>query len=135
MFQADYVQSGGKPVYDSAGVPIPNFVPGQSRVQNWISTAGAVININTTSLFVQDHWIVTPRLSVDLGTRFEAVRSHATGDIVTADTSTIVPRLGVTYDLQGNGKTVVHATYGHYAGKYSERQFGVEHRCRHAEPA
>ncbi len=125
VFQADYVQSGGKPVYDSAGVPIPNFVPGQSLVQNWISTVGAVININTTSLFVQDHWIVTPRLSVDLGTRFEAVRGHATGDIVTADTSMIVPRFGVAYDLQGNGKTVVQATYGHYAGKYTERQFGV----------
>jgi predicted secreted protein len=70
VFQADYVQSGGRPVYDSAGIPIPNFVPGQSRLQNWISTVGAVININTTSFFLQDHWVVTPRLSVDLGTRF-----------------------------------------------------------------
>ncbi|MEP7310392.1 MAG: TonB-dependent receptor [Acidobacteriota bacterium] len=125
VFQADYLQSGGKPVYDAVGVPIPNFVPGQSRLQNWMATAGAVIDINTTSLFVQDHWRLTPRLSVDLGTRFEAVRSHATGDIVTADTSSLVPRFGVSYDLQGNGKTVVQATYGHYAGKYTERQFGV----------
>jgi hypothetical protein len=125
VFQADYVQSDGKPVYDSAGVPTPNFVPGQTRVQNWISTTGAVININTASLYFQDHWIVNPRLSVNLGTRFEAVRSNATGDIVTADTSTIVPRLGATYDLTGNGRTVLNATYAHYSGKYSERQFAV----------
>jgi len=84
-----------------------------------------VLNINPTSLYVQDHWIVMPRLSLDLGARFEAVRSNATGDIVTANTSTIVPRFGVAYDLQGNGVTVLQATYGHYSGKYSERQFGV----------
>jgi hypothetical protein len=125
VFQTDYVPSGGKPTYDSAGIPIPNWVPGQSRVQNWIAATGAVINIKTASLYFQDHWIVTPRLSLDLGTRFEAVRSDATGDIVTADTSTIVPRLGVTYDLRGNGQTVFQASYGHYSGKYSERQFAV----------
>jgi hypothetical protein len=125
VFQTDYLQSGGKPVYDSQGVPIPVWTPGLSRVQNWLATAGAVLNINTTSLYLQDHWIVMPRLSLDLGTRFEIVRSNATGDIVTANTSTIVPRFGVAYALQDNGRTILQATYGHYAGKYSERQFGV----------
>jgi Carboxypeptidase regulatory-like domain/TonB-dependent Receptor Plug Domain len=124
VFQADYLQSGGQPVYDASGVPIPVFTPGVTRVQNWLPTIGAVININTSSLYFQDHWVATPRLSVDLGTRFEAVRSNATGDIVTVDTTTWVPRLGMTYDLDGSGKTVLQATYGHYAGKYTETQFG-----------
>jgi hypothetical protein len=125
VFQTDYlVAANGKPAYDASGVPIPVFTPGVSRVQNWFPTLGAELNINTTSLYAQDHWIATPRLSVDLGARFEAVRSHATGDIVTVDTTTIVPRLGVTFDVAGNGRTVVQASYGHYAGKYSEAQFG-----------
>jgi Carboxypeptidase regulatory-like domain/TonB-dependent Receptor Plug Domain len=123
VFQSDYLQANGKPVYDASGVPVPLFQPGVSRVQNWLPTVGAVVNINTSSLYFQDHWVATPRLTVDLGTRFEAVRSNATGDIVTVDTTTIVPRFGVTYDLEGNGRTVVQATYGHYAGKYSEAQF------------
>src|ERR1043166_1165669 len=77
VFQADYVQAGGKPVYDAQGVPIPVWTPGVTRVQNWLPTIGAVIDIGTTSLYIQDHWIATPRISIDLGTRFEAVRTNA----------------------------------------------------------
>ena len=47
------------------------------------------------------------------------------GDIITVNTTTIVPRFGVTYDLEGNGRTVVQASYGHYAGKYSDAQFAA----------
>ena len=125
VFQTDYLQAGGKPVYDASGVPIPVWTPGVSRVQNWFPTVGAVVNINTSSLYFQDHWIAAPRLTVDLGGRFEAVRSSATGDIVTVNTTTVVPRFGVTYDVEGNGRTVLQATYGHYAGKYSEAQFAA----------
>jgi hypothetical protein len=125
VFQADYVQAAGKPVYDAQGVPIPVWTPGYSRVQNWLSTVGAVIDINTASLYAQDHWVAAPRLSIDLGTRFEAVRTNATGDIVTVDTTAIVPRLGVSFDVEGNGRTILQASYGHYAGKYSEAQFAA----------
>jgi len=123
VFQSDYVQANGRPVYDASGVPIPVFTPGVSRLQNWLPTVGAIVNINTSSLYFQDHWVASPRLTVDLGTRFEAVRSNATGDITTVDTTTWVPRLGVTFDVEGNGRTTLQATYGHYAGKYSEAQF------------
>ncbi len=41
------------------------------------------------------------------------------------DTDTFVPRLGVSYDLQGNGRNVIHAFYGHYSGRYNEAQIGV----------
>ena len=125
VFQADYLQAGGKPVYDASGVPIPVWTPGVTRVQNWLPTVGAVIDINTASLYFQDHWVATPRLSLDLGTRFEAVRTNATGDIVTVDTTSIVPRLGLSFDLEGNGRTVLQTSYGHYAGKYSEAQFAA----------
>jgi hypothetical protein len=123
VFRADYLVSGGVPVVDSKGTPVPIFVPGSTRLENFIATRGAQVDINTTSLYAQDHWIVSPRISLDLGTRFEAVRSNATGDIVTVNTNTIVPRLGATFDVEGNGRTLLQATYAHYAGKYSEAQF------------
>jgi hypothetical protein len=125
VFQTDYLQANGKPVYDASGVPVPVWTPGVSRVQNWLPTVGAIVDINTSSAYFQDHWVAAPRLTLDLGTRVEAVRSHATGDIVTVDTTSIVPRFGVTYDLEGNGRTVLQATYAHYAGKYSEAQFAA----------
>jgi hypothetical protein len=34
-----------------------------------------------------------------------------------------MPRLGAAYDLTADGRTVVHATYGQYAGKYNDVQF------------
>src|SRR6185503_1958823 len=37
----------------------------------------------------------------------------------------IVPRLGMAFDVTGDGKTVVDATYSHYAGKYGQVQFGA----------
>jgi hypothetical protein len=124
VFQSDYLVANGKPVVDAQGVPIPVFVPGTSRVQNWMPTKGAMINIDTTSLYVQDHWVAAPRISLDLGTRLEAVRGKATGDLLTVNTTKLVPRLGATYDLSGDGRTTLQATYGHYSGKYSENQFG-----------
>ena len=67
--------------------------------------------------------MVAPRVTVELGGRFESVRSKATGDIITVDTTKWVPRLGVAYDVTGDGRTTLQSTYGHYSGKYGESQF------------
>src|SRR5262249_15189057 len=96
-----------------------------TQVQNWIPTVGAQLDINTTSLYVQDKWLVGRRVTLDLGTRFEAVRNKATGDIIAVDTNRIVPRLGAAIDLDRQHTTVLQATFGIYSGKYSERQFGA----------
>ena len=34
-----------------------------------------------------------------------------------------MPRLGAAYDLSGTGRWIAQATYGHYAGKYTEPNF------------
>jgi hypothetical protein len=123
VFYSDYVNAGGVPVFDSRNRLIPQFIPGTSRLYNWLATRGASIDIDTTSLYLHDRWAVSARLTVDAGLRYERVRSSATGDIVGADTDTVVPRLAATYDAKGDGKVVVQATYARYAGKYSEAQF------------
>jgi outer membrane receptor for ferrienterochelin and colicin len=125
VFIADYLTSNGSVVRDAGGQPIPVFTPGVTEVWNFLATRGAEVNIKTTSLFVHDRWISTPRLTLDLGARFENVRSSATGDINAVNASTIMPRLAASYDLLGDGKTVVFGTYGHYSGKYSQVQFAV----------
>jgi hypothetical protein len=132
VWSTDYLLAGGLPAFDAQGRVIPRFVPvapggalgsAGTRVTNWLSVQGATIDIRTLSLYVQDKWRVTGNLSFDIGARFEDVRSDATGDIVGADTRNIVPRLAATYDLDGDGKTILQATYAHYSGKFSETQF------------
>jgi hypothetical protein len=125
VFLTDYVVANGAPVLDAQGVPIPVFQSGLTQVQNWLATVGAQLDINTTSVYAQDKWVIGPRVTVDLGTRFEAVRNKATGDIIAVDTNRIVPRLGAAINLDSRGATVLQATYGQYSGKYSEAQFGA----------
>ena len=124
VFQTDYkVGSDGRPELDAHGRVIPRFVPGTSRLQTWMPLRGSSIDVTTTSAFVSDRWTAGSRFTFDLGARYERARSTATGNISGADGSTIVPRLGAAYDLTADGRTVVHATYGHYAGKYNDVQF------------
>ena len=125
VFVTDYLTSGGAPVRDATGKPVPVFTPGLTEIWTFIAKRGAEINIRTTSFYLQDRWVATRRLTLDLGTRIETVNSNATGTSAEVSTTSIVPRLGAAYDLLGNGSTVLFSTYGHYSGKYSQVQFGV----------
>ena len=123
VFYSDYVNNGGVPVFDGQGRLIPQFVPGDVAP---LELAGDARREHRH----QDHVALRarslggePRLTVDPGVRYERVRSEATGDIVGVDTDTLVPRLAATFDVKGDGRIVLQATYAHYAGKYSEAQF------------
>ena len=86
VFQTDYkLDANNRPALDADGRLIPRFVPNNSRVQVWLPQRGATIDIATTSLFATDHWTVSPRLTLDLGLRFESVGSEATGSIESID--------------------------------------------------
>ena len=127
VFATDYAtDAAGRPVLETNGSPMPRFTPGGfSQVWYFDATRGAKIDIKTTSLYAQDRWAVNRRLTVDLGTRLEMVRSRATGGISAVDTTTLVPRLGAVLALDDSGKTTVQGSYSHYAGKYGQVQFSA----------
>jgi hypothetical protein len=124
IFQTDYKLDGaGKPALDASGRLIPVFTTGTSRLATWMPSRGAAIDITTMSLFATDRWTAAKRLTLDLGLRYEHVSTAAALQTQRVSANTIMPRLGATYALTADGKTVASATYGHYAGTYNDVQF------------
>ena len=78
IFQTDYkLDASGKPALDANGRLIPVFTTGTSRLATWMPTRGAAIDITTTSAFATDRWVAGPRLTFDLGVRYEHVGTEA----------------------------------------------------------
>ena len=117
------VDAGGAPVLDADGHPNPVFTPGTSRLERWIPHRGAQFDLSTRSAYVQDRWIASPHVTVNLGFRFEHVSSEATAGISSVSTGRLVPRLGASYDVNADGKTVLQTSFSQYSGKYNAAQF------------
>ena len=118
------VDAAGLPVLDASGRAIPVFTPGSSRLAFWFPHRGAKFNMTTMSAYVQDRWVAGPHLTFNLGMRYEHAGSEATaGGGTSIDAGRIVPRLGASYDLKADGRTVLLGTYAQYSGKYNDTQF------------
>ena len=58
-FNADYLMdAAGKPATDADGRLIPVFIPGESSLDFFPATRGAVMNVDNNSPYVQDHWTI-----------------------------------------------------------------------------
>jgi hypothetical protein len=125
VFATDYFVAKGAMMLGANGSPVPSFVPGVTELWTFQASRGAEINIKTASAYVQDRWVATPRVTFDLGTRLESVRSAATGNVASIETLSVMPRLATSFDIAGDGKTVLYGTYGHYSGKYNQVQFAA----------
>ncbi|HYE66693.1 MAG TPA: TonB-dependent receptor [Pyrinomonadaceae bacterium] len=88
---------------------------------------------NDYNFFVQDDWRVTPRLTVNLGLRYEYQqlpepqvpnaafdadpRFGGKTSIFPADKNNWGPRFGFAYDITGDGRTSIRGGYGIYFGR------------------
>jgi hypothetical protein len=106
--------------------PISATTPDSVRLYN---NSVAVNALATTSLFVTDTWTVN-RLTMNVGARFDRYRvwlpeqSLAAGRFAEAKSfpeqssivtfNHVVPRVGASYDLMGDGKTVIKGNYGRF---------------------
>ncbi len=73
-------------------------------------------DFETQSLFVNDAWRVNDKLTVNAGVRFDQLDAVNSLGLAVADSDSISPRFGFSYDVRGNGEHVVHGFIGRYAG-------------------
>ena len=77
------------------------FTPGVSRLTYFPAITGAVLNNDSNSLYLTDHWVISSRVSADLGARYEHVNAESTGDLVSISNNRIVPRVAAAFDVNG----------------------------------
>ncbi len=116
----------GQPIYDGQGNLQAWWIPYYyTFMYYWVPTRGAKNELETTSLFVNDRWNLNANWSFNLGVRYEQVKSTSGAGIPEIKSDSIVPRLGLSWDVQGNGKFKVDATYSEYGGRAGGNQFGA----------
>ncbi|HEX8603908.1 MAG TPA: TonB-dependent receptor, partial [Pseudoduganella sp.] len=65
--------------------------------------------------YIQDHWQVTPRVLLDLGLRREQFTNYtSTGEAFISQRNMLAPRLGATWDANGDGSVKFFANAGRY---------------------
>ncbi len=132
------------------------LLPAEQRADSGIATdaAGASdITNEEFSLFVQDKWQVTPKLTLNYGLRWDAqnmpetvdpqhdrLRARSSNDprfpsdgTIPDQTKQFQPRLGVAWDVKGNGRSVIRASAGiYYAAAEHAEPGGLGHDQRPA---
>ena len=112
------VMSGGIYYMYFSAPAYASFVPGSSatdfvRKRNYVN--GGSFGTDQEVLYIQDSWQVSDQLMVNAGIRRSSYdNKNANGNTFVKTDDQDAIRLGVTYDLDGDGNRKVFASYGEY---------------------
>lgn len=77
--------------------------------------AGGVFDIETSAMYLEDVWNVTPNLMLNLGLRVDNFENFDAGGNSYIELDNLVsPRLGFSWDMKGDGSTKLYGNLGRY---------------------
>ena len=118
------VRDGNAVMFGPHGGPFPVFTSGTIVQWNPILFVSPGSDLQTRSIFVNDRWDLNQNFSFNIGLRYDKNDATDSFGNVVSDDSAFSPRVGVTYDVFGNGRTRVNATYGRYVSKIMDGNVG-----------
>jgi outer membrane receptor protein involved in Fe transport len=77
-------------------------------------------DLSTRSLFVNDKWDFTNKLSFNIGGRYDQNKGLDSAHQKIADDSKVSPRLGIIYDVFGNGRVRLNGSYSEYVSAIAD---------------
>ncbi len=128
---ANNFQSASQYQINSTGTAIqigkeifPRFDAGSSIDHRPILQVSSGSDLKTRSVFANDKWDFNKNFNFNIGVRYDKNDAvDASGNVV-SDDSAFSPRLGLIYDVKGDGRYRMNASYSHYVSKIVDGNVG-----------
>jgi hypothetical protein len=114
-----YVYSA-PPEYEDDGTFRPIIAYGDVLQYVPVLTLSQGSDFVTESLFINDKWDLGAKWSFNIGLRYDVNDGKDSGGRPISDDSFVSPRLGVIYDIKGDGRFRVNASYSTYVSRIQE---------------
>ena len=106
------------------GNPYPRFDSSSTITYRPILELSNGSDLTTNAIFLNDKWDLSSHFNFNVGVRYDKNDAvDASGNVV-SDDSAFSPRLGMIYDVQGNGRYRFNASYSHYVTKIVDGNVG-----------
>lgn len=103
-------------IFGVYGMNLTNQTAYGADVWTYRSSLGEATN-ESYGLYVNDKWQLDKNIALNLGLRFDKYTAKKESGTVSAGANGISPRLGIKYDLNGDGKWLFGASYARYNAK------------------